>query len=113
MSEDDEEEYPEEEGYGEYPEDEYSQPSYACSTFQHLYAFGPREPPKVTELVCDHLGYSRLEIIESDGDVEAQCEDQDHCDLFEKKGCPVTSWVEYNQGICEDCGETGDDCKCD
>jgi len=78
-----------------------------------------RQTPRIIERICNHLGSeSRYEIREypedeySEADVEADCEDQDHCDLFGMRGCPVTSWVEYNQGICEDCGETGANCKC-
>ena len=78
-----------------------------------------RKPPEIIGGICDHLGCeSRYEVRYHPEDeysehyVEGGCEHQDRCDLSEKMGCPVTSWVEENQAVCEYCGETGDNCKC-
>jgi hypothetical protein len=71
------------------------------------------ERPRITEGICYHLGDSRYEILGSDGDLEARCADQYHCDLFVKKGCALMRWIGYIEAVCEDCGETGANCKCD
>jgi hypothetical protein len=70
------------------------------------------ERPRITEGICDHLGYdSSYETREYlDGEVEAGCEHGDICDLYNKPGCRVRT--EDDGAICDDCGETKANCRC-